>query len=1639
MADDDDGNEPQQFSLLEDEFYDVSAHFLTLPSTLVTLCRSRVTSINAAALTRTRQDPEKLSQLLAARQRAGTHVTFQFTPSPKKKPQLAAGRAEESPQQHVAPPSPRAPVAQPALDPTPRPTPRRVPTATRNVRSNLSRFHSAPTSTGNVMEREGVERMYQSFADVMGDTQPDSQIYRQWTSGIFDSASMGTKNATSLFDRADEEVEDADTPTDGLQMDGSSQSQNQSQQQRSDTITNPTIVHDDEPETQFRTDGPLTSPLKFETPAMAGHKRDNQGEMLSSGMRTATTPGTALNAAAFFPTSVGNGGIGNAMSLTQIFNATQAHTSPIVGAPSDDAVFQRPSPNFTNGRRSSPVGAMSSPTKAPRSEAHFRSSSEPRAEYVTMKQSQERRSRNNLDAEEPAAEQDSWEEPTMEQRLAERRRAKEQFDREAGRSFKKVTAPSLLSPAVQRKKGRTPMSLLSTPMFKTPATVRRSRRNAYDGPYDDESEDEPDELSQTPLVHENVGDAESSDELSQGVSSKARPAPVKAHNKKDQKIQVPNTSSHPQRTLSGRSTLNSPLASPSEQLQLQSHARVSASQPLLRASRPKSSKESVIVDSQPDVTANSDGAPRPKSLLPSSPSENQYSVNQTTVGGRTGYTSQVVSSSMPPMPPSSSSQSLGDAEKDDGEVDGGIGRVPSSPPALNGEDIVYDEHDYEGHRSARGSDVVISREHSIDRDTNPEANDAIPESEHVDNQEEDMELDEPRSPDVDPNDDEVPETAEEEQPEEELSHEDQLVMSALIRSSQPGARKANASRKPIMPSRVQRQSTVPDSDRMEDTQPTLFAHNNVIGHSDIRTTDSAANDSATANQTLSTEPFHTAQEHETIAVSNKDSNNTSKSGEPSASDNIPRFRSLNDIANQPDSQLSTDPANIEIPHLSIGHEMDNDYVGKVSESSPMRPAKKRKITYSTRKMTFQKPAKDSGTEPERSSSTSLDRSLPTVQEAAPSSTMEREEQGALAAANARENVARTKLTTSIPSASSNSRKTKPQKKGALKPVDRTLLEKSPTPTRTTRRSAKTKSSKRSTKATEAKQVDVEMADVDNTIDKSDGLASATSSSPSPPEASATIENVTDRGEAPAEAMLAPRRVFAFWPGQGYFPATCIGYAGSHHLQVRYDDGTLNTLDSGNVRALDLRIGDKVKVDEPGMKKNAYVVVGFKDKIDTNHKEEYPLADQHGYSTIVLEVKQRESMPKAGVAEEQEAISVPLRKIYLTNILWAKYNDRPYEFAPSSSPTASTSRIGTPVVAGNRLGTPTISRRGTAGPSMLREILRAGSVPSSTRGGDGTVFANMAFAITLTQDSDDAAKKVITKLITSNGGYVLDHGLNELFEDLKTSDVPTSPAKSSAKGRAKARSKARSFTTSGAEELILKEESKDLQFVALITDTHSRRTKYVQALALNVPCLHHRWLSDSIAASIPLPFGRYLLPAGISKYLEPEGVIRSRTMQLYDPGGEGASFKEIIKGRPLLLHGQSVLIVMGKSSKEPERMNPYLFLTHALGPHTVERCADLASARDMLKRRSWDWVFVDGGLAEPAHVLFGETMSTPLEAKGRKRKRDNSEEPKPPQLPQPVMRVGNVDGKQVRLACDEFIVQSLIVGALLDEHVLVEMK
>lgn len=497
------------------------------------------------------------------------------------------------------------------------------------------------------------------------------------------------------------------------------------------------------------------------------------------------------------------------------------------------------------------------------------------------------------------------------------------------------------------------------------------------------------------------------------------------------------------------------------------------------------------------------------------------------------------------------------------------------------------------------------------------------------------------------------------------------------------------------------------------------------------------------------------------------------------------------------------------------------------------------------------------------------------------------------------------------------------------------------------------------------------------------------SSPTTPRKSHTIPEDTDQ--------IAPSQVLAVWMGQkrAYYPATCFGTplgVSQAKYSVKFEDTLRVEVAKGAVKRFELRIGDGVKVDMPNVPKVTHVIRGFDDKFTREELAKavddglHPITDIFGHSTVILGPKQRKSLPNGGLNNSENVIRVPIARVYLDTILWNQLKERAFTYRPA--PVQQEITVHTP------------SEKSSAPTSPTARLSR--SIHQSSG-----IFAGMAFAVSYKED--EASKNRITKMIMENGGTVLHEGFTELFEASSIAPIDT-PTKSHDKE-----------IGSQKTGLRLTPLAEEVGFACLIADTHSRREKYMQALALNLPCLAGRWIEDCISQNRVLDWDIYLLPAGESMYLN--GATKSRLMLPTPP--TTARLTETISARPKLLANHSVLLVMGRGKAE-EKRKAYIFLTYALGASRVERVPDLPMAKALLDSQveaglpSWDWIYVDDAdQAAAKSMLLPRTQRIHL-FHGKKRKKSIASSTPVPESDCSTKVVGN-----------EFVCQSLILGRLFE--------
>ncbi|KAN0099860.1 hypothetical protein V8E51_013635 [Hyaloscypha variabilis] len=266
---------------------------------------------------------------------------------------------------------------------------------------------------------------------------------------------------------------------------------------------------------------------------------------------------------------------------------------------------------------------------------------------------------------------------------------------------------------------------------------------------------------------------------------------------------------------------------------------------------------------------------------------------------------------------------------------------------------------------------------------------------------------------------------------------------------------------------------------------------------------------------------------------------------------------------------------------------------------------------------------------------------------------------------------------------------------------------------------------------------------------------------------------------------------------------------------------------------------------------------------------------------------------------------------------------------------------------------------------------------------GALFANMAFAVSYQKREQE--KDQVTKIIRENGGRILNDGFDTLFETLQPKELNA--------------------------ELTLSATNKLLGFSALIADEHSRKAKYMQALALGLPCISGQWVLSCVSKGVILDWSPFLLCAGQSSFLG--NVMKSRVLPRY--AATEANLETTLDARDKLLDGKSVLMVTGRG--KADKRKPYVFLTRALGPSRIGQVGDLSEARTKLGSETWDLLYADSPHHTAAATVFGSENSS-----GGSKKRKRGPTTAEDSTPSP---------KRIRVIDDETMIQSLILGQIME--------
>jgi hypothetical protein len=1408
---------------------------------------------------------------------------------------------------------------------------------------------------------------------VGGDTQPmESQVYRDFTESTSKSTGTTPKKTLMHFDLSTlEEQHTYATSANGKTQNTMDQGDEgfvdlDGAWQRDDSPTAKSATSGYEellagPETQSQDYTGAIGTFAPRTPGLAKRKR-------SVDIPTSATDASSKKTPAGFSQLFGMSSKMPILSATQLFEQTQAQSSPTADAARSDPIADRPSPNLNTLRDLSPDAISSSPMMMLRNPPAS-TAGEPRVTYTSMRESQERRAdrerraallRQDLDLHSrfgpsAIAELEDYDEEDTQQIRLERQRLKRVMSDQANDEWSRYRAPSrpghrttsaqkqtttidLVTPGTMRKQGRVQFDLLDDEDDDDQATDDDDME--VDLPVEVEDNHDGEGVPDVERIEEDDDDNDVYDEYGQTVLRSQR-------DPDDDEDEQPPALDDDEAMLdddpSADGAVNDVAPREDAVMAVPHGDRVAGTQPAVVDSQPERLEAQRSLLSKEHV-----GQPNPSSIIPGS----QYA----------GATSQEVARLANRVPNSSTLSQQVNQEPTRNVVEDA--RVPSSPPIVGVSSAEQDVDDME--------DSVARKELLAKFKPGP-----MP---HVAAKETVREIPESDQPDRD-NTELVP---------EETLFETAAESNVAAPFSTARTHLSKSGGTPEKPRLVKELSKASAS---QQSMPTPLKAAGVRRFADIAADPSPpeyGGESQLDMDAFMGNVFTMDDQNFMDVLSSPPSEKPTKRRRLLASDKSRRKSRL------PSMEVATS----EPPTESV-HEPSSP----VKEAAPAETSEATIVADPTHAIN------ELQAESERAS----DVPSATPEEAkapdTPESVRRREEAGAKAASQ---------LLSARPVLPAKGRKAKVAKIGrdlaALRGSER-----KPVSRRTSSKLKKVMESSTD-----------ELASEDATsLQGEDSEQGARADDPSLAESA-----VADASNAPASNALtvtAPERVLALFSKGGYnayYPATWISTStDGHNHVVRFDDTTVTTVDAHRVRALDFKVGDVVKVDFEGFRSKSWIVKSYGRKA-LNDDDRANGVDIYGHVMLHVQAKvtQRESMPAPGAAIQSDG---DVKEIMVTNVkvthnMITHFADRVFHPPHISGIAASTN--GTPSTKAQSVDaeiTPSrTTRRATASTtkSIAREPsrLREESVASSTEVAGAGMFEGMAFAISYASNENE--KFDVTRLIRRNGGLILEQGFDELFitPQLEEQTTPTKRSAKTATG-------AQHDTESGS--LRLKPEYESLGFIALIADKHSRRAKYMQALALDLPTLSGRWIVDSFNASrnvgfphTPRPWTRYLLPAGDSSYLG--GAIRSRTLPYYNP--RSSKLSSTVASRSLLLGGAGVLLVAPKKGKGTwERRKAYAFLTLALGAGSVRRVADLAEAKKLLasdaEEQKWLWVYVDDDVNDAAKTLFGGGKgSGGAAAGGRKRKRNEG----------PQMCVEGLQGR-VRVVGDEFVVQSLILGALVD--------
>ncbi|KAJ6261494.1 hypothetical protein Dda_4164 [Drechslerella dactyloides] len=438
----------------------------------------------------------------------------------------------------------------------------------------------------------------------------------------------------------------------------------------------------------------------------------------------------------------------------------------------------------------------------------------------------------------------------------------------------------------------------------------------------------------------------------------------------------------------------------------------------------------------------------------------------------------------------------------------------------------------------------------------------------------------------------------------------------------------------------------------------------------------------------------------------------------------------------------------------------------------------------------------------------------------------------------------------------------------------------------------------------------------------------------------------------------PFRVFAQW-NTAYYPAVVTELPRFNESVTARFVGGESFVRLDRMKRLELSVGDNVKISGQGQKVWAVQEVysstaTSEDRANTESQlEREAVLDVHGNNMVKLKHKTSEEIVEVQICDI--VLNAAQFNSLKTKTVEVEYSMQSDENTPIFKKEDSI------------LETPSkLSRRNTPNVMLGTQKIKSLKLSASSSKGRQGIFSGMQFTISLTGESTKD-RAILSSMLQRDGGQILEDGFDDIF-------LPVNP---------------------DIAELSPRPGWSEIKFTAVISDRASTTSKYLQALALGIPCLSPKWVEDSVQSKAALSWHNYLLPAGESQYLD--GAIKSRTIDWIDT--KAATFADMFSRRPKLMNGMNVIIHTASRAKNEPQIYP--FLIHAMGPNEARYVGSVEEVNKLLKAK------------KPAtrwHYILSKDEKPKFNLKGRARDVASS----------------------VKVVSHEWVKQSLIFGKLLDE-------